>query len=251
MSKTSAHRLSEGWLPLQSITGPACRRPLGRGASLEFLPLQRVQMREPTYPGFASSRFGCGCRVSHPLAALRLPRPSDRLRPVTLMGFSPSKLLPPDGAVAPLGTRCPPAVVGTRRTQPKLRTTVGRPDFRALLPAGVRHDRTGISRAAARCSPGVSVALGHSSTALPPASRRLPSQASSRFGFRRGDRPPRVSIRSRGAALLNPKIDRSRNPSAILAPRFPSACFELRRPGLAPNGSGDIAVPELRSMGRP
>ena len=155
MSKTSAHRLSEGWLPLQSVTGPACRRPLGRGASLEFLPLQRVQMREPTNPGFASSRFGCGCRVSHPLAALRLPRPSDRLRPVTLMGFSPSKLLPPDGAVAPLGTRCPPAVVGTRRTQPKLRTTVGRPDFRALLPAGVRHDRTGISRAAARCSPGV------------------------------------------------------------------------------------------------
>jgi len=69
------------------MTGPACRRPLGRGASQEFLPLQRMQMREPTHPGFASSRFGCGCRVSHPLAALRLPRPSDRLRPVTLMGF--------------------------------------------------------------------------------------------------------------------------------------------------------------------
>jgi hypothetical protein len=155
MSKTSAHRLSEGWLPLQSITGPACRRPLGRGASLEFLPLQRMQMREPTHPGVASSRFGCGCKVSHPLAALRLPRPSDRLRPVTLMGFPPSKLLPPDGAVAPLGARCPLAVVGTRRTQPKLRATVGRPGFRALLPAGVRHDRTGISRAAARCSPGV------------------------------------------------------------------------------------------------
>lgn len=155
MSKTSAHRLSEGWRPLQSITGPACRRPLGRGASLEFLPLQRMQMREPTHPGFASSRFGCGCRVSHPLAALRLPRPSDRLRPVTLMGFSPSKLLPPDGAVAPLDTLCPLAVVGTRCTQPKLRATVGRRGFRALLPAGVRHDRTGISRAAARCSPGV------------------------------------------------------------------------------------------------
>jgi len=107
MSKTSAHRLSEGWLPLQSITGPACRRPLGRGASLEFLPLQRMQMREPTHPGVASSRFGCGYRVSHPLAALRLPRPSDRLRPVTLMGFSPSKLLPPDGAVAPLGAPLP------------------------------------------------------------------------------------------------------------------------------------------------
>ncbi len=96
-----------------------------------------------------------------------------------------------------------------------------------------------------------SVALGHSSKTLPPASRRLPSQASSRFGFRRGDRPPRVSIRSRGAALLSPKIDRSRNPSAILAPRFPSARFEPRRPGLAPNGSGNIAVPEVRSMGHP
>ena len=96
-----------------------------------------------------------------------------------------------------------------------------------------------------------SVALGHSSKALPPASRRLPSQASSRFGFRRGDRPPRVSIRSRGAALLSPKNDRSCNPSAIFAPRFPSACFELRHPWLAPNGSGDIAVPEVRSLGRP
>ena len=96
-----------------------------------------------------------------------------------------------------------------------------------------------------------SVALGHSSKALPPASRRLPSQASSRFGFRRGDRPPRVSIRSRSAALLSPKNDRSRNPSAIFAPRFPSARFELRRPGLAPNGTGNIAVPEVRSMGRP
>ena len=154
-SKTSAHRLSEGWPPLQSMTGQACRRPLGRGASQEFLPLQRMQMREPTYPGFASSRLRCGFRVSHPLAALRLPRPSDRLRPVTLMGFSPSKLLPPGGAVAPLGARCPLAVVGTRRTQPKLRAAVGRPGFRALLPAGVRHDRTGVSRPTARCSPGV------------------------------------------------------------------------------------------------
>lgn len=114
-SKTSAHRLSEGWPPLQSMTGPACRSPLGHGASQEFLPLQRMRMREPTHPGFASSRFGCGCRVSHPLAAFRLPRPSDRLRPVTLMGFSPSKLLPPDGAVAPLDAplpscRCPHSV---------------------------------------------------------------------------------------------------------------------------------------------
>jgi hypothetical protein len=95
MSKTFAHRLSEGWPPLQSIPGPACRRPLGRSAFQEFLPLQRMQMREPTHPGFASSRFGCGCRVSHPLAAFRLPRPSGRLGPVTLMGFSPSKRFPP------------------------------------------------------------------------------------------------------------------------------------------------------------
>ena len=87
MSKTFAHRLSEGWHPLQSMTGPACRRPLGRGASQEFLPLQRMRRREPTHPGVASSRFWCGCRVSHPLAAFRLPRPSDLFRPVTLMGF--------------------------------------------------------------------------------------------------------------------------------------------------------------------
>ena len=77
------------------MTGPAYQRPLGRGASLEFLPLQRIQTREPTHPGFASSRFRCGCRVSHPLAAFRLPHPPDLFRPVTLLGFSPSKLLPP------------------------------------------------------------------------------------------------------------------------------------------------------------
>jgi hypothetical protein len=57
------------------------------GASLGFLPLQRLRKREPTYPGFASSRFGCGFRVSHPRAAFRLPRPSDPLGPVTLLGF--------------------------------------------------------------------------------------------------------------------------------------------------------------------
>jgi hypothetical protein len=96
-----------------------------------------------------------------------------------------------------------------------------------------------------------SVALGHSSRALPPASRRLPSQALASSARAESARPPRVSIRSRGAALHIPKIDRSRNPSAIFAPRFRSACFEPQRPGLAPNGSGDIAVPERRSKGRP
>lgn len=96
-----------------------------------------------------------------------------------------------------------------------------------------------------------SVALGHSSLALPPASRWLPSQAFAAFGSRRGDRPPRVSIRSRGAALLDPKIDWSRNPFAIFAPRFRSARFEPQRPGLTPNGPGNITVPELRSKGRP
>jgi hypothetical protein len=70
-------------------------------------------------------------------------------------------------------------------------------------------------------------------------------------GSRRGRRPPRVSIRSRGAALRYPKMGWSRSPSAIPAPRFRSASFEPQRPGLTPNGSGDIAVPGVRSKGRP
>lgn len=147
--------------PLRGLASPSeyyragLPSPLGHGASQEFLPLQRMQMREPTHPGFASSRFGCGCRVSHPLAAFRLPRPSDLFRPVTLMGFSPSKPLPPGGAVAPLGARCPLAVVRTRRRSRSYVRPLGKPGFRALLPAGVRHDRTGVSRSTARCSPGV------------------------------------------------------------------------------------------------
>ena len=56
------------------------------------------------------------------------------------------------------------------------------------------------------------------------------------LGSRRGHRPPRVSIRSRGAALHYPKMVWSRNPSAIPAPRFRSASFEPQRPGLTPNG---------------
>lgn len=180
------------------MTGPACQRPLGRGASQKFLPLQRMQMREPTHPGFASSRFRCGCRVSHPLAAFRLPRPSDRLRPVTLMGFPPSKLLPPDGAVAPLGTPCPPAVVRTRRRNrsyvqpladpasgpcsPPESVTIARGLVARPLDAPLGFRRSRAFR--------VNVAAGFPAT---------PLAGFVALGSRRVNRPPKVSIRSRGA----------------------------------------------------
>jgi hypothetical protein len=130
-----------------------------RAPPMRFLPLQRSKV-------VGSAGFESRSPDSHPDAIPPWPfsdlRGFDLHRPLqpcfmllTLMGFSPSKRFPPGGAVAPLGARCPLAVVGTRRTQPKLRAAVGRPGFRALLPAGVRHDRTGISRTTARCSPGV------------------------------------------------------------------------------------------------
>lgn len=48
----------------------SCRSPVGqRRLPWSLSPLQRMRTREPTYPGFASSRFWCGYRVSHPPAA--------------------------------------------------------------------------------------------------------------------------------------------------------------------------------------
>jgi hypothetical protein len=70
------------------MTGDGLPKPSRATAPpMGFLPLQRLRKREPTRPGFASSRFRCGSRVFHPPAALRLPQPSGPLGPVTLLGF--------------------------------------------------------------------------------------------------------------------------------------------------------------------
>ncbi len=122
-----------------------CRCPLGqRRLPWSFSPLQRIQMREPTCPGFASSRFRCGYRVSHPLAALHLPRPSDRLGPVTLMGLSPSKPYPPAERLR-LSAR---VALLPLASQMSSNTVVPHPSpdgpgFRALLPAGIREQENG------------------------------------------------------------------------------------------------------------
>lgn len=86
-SRTSTLRLSEGWLPFRVLPGRLAAARRLAAPSLRFWPLQRFRRREPTHPGFASSRFGSGFRVSHPRAALRLPQPSDPLGSVTLLGF--------------------------------------------------------------------------------------------------------------------------------------------------------------------
>jgi hypothetical protein len=210
---------------------------------LELLPLQRMRRREPTHPGFASSRFGCGSRVSHPPAALRLPRPSGSFEPVTLMGFSPSKLSPPaepwrlstPDALLPLPlwkhvrdpktTGCSGSGSATGRCSPRKSVA----------------DRTGVSRQAARCSPGVRRSRAFRSCVAPGFPR---APLSSLAGHRScgNCRPLRVSIRSVVAAPFRQPY----SPSALLAPRFRSACLEPAPFRAYASGSGDISAPVTR-----
>lgn len=62
------------------------------------------------------------------------------------MGFASSRLFPPDGAVAPLGARCLPAVIRKSHVARKPHMIHSGPDYKALLPAGVRRDQAGVSR---------------------------------------------------------------------------------------------------------
>jgi hypothetical protein len=188
MSKTFAHRLSEGWPPLQSIPGPACRSPLGQrrlpgvpapsahadaGAHLPGICLVPVRVR---LQGFSPS-----CRVSSP-ASFRPVRAGDAHG---VLPFEASPSGRSRGASRrPLPScRCShSANVAKDHVRPR-----GKRDFRALLPAGVRHGHTRVSRASARCSPEVSFALGHSSRALPPGFPVAPLLGFGLLGSRRGD----------------------------------------------------------------
>jgi hypothetical protein len=181
------------------MTGPVCQRPLGRGASQEFLPLQRMQMREPTHPGFASSRFGCGCRVSHPLAAFRLPRPSDRFKAGDAHGVFPFEASPSGRSRG-----------ASRRPMPSCRCSHS---------ANVAEATCGrlANPASGPCSPPESVTIARGLVARPldaplgfcrsrafrvNVAAGFPATPLSGFvalGSRRVNRPPKVSIRSRGA----------------------------------------------------
>jgi hypothetical protein len=116
----------------------SCRCPVGqRRLPWSFSPLQRIRIREPTDPGFASSRFWCGYRVSHPLAAFLLPRPSDRLGSVTLMGLPPPKLSPP---TEPRRLSAPvallPLAVRTVGVAPGATSRSGPPRLQGFAPRG-------------------------------------------------------------------------------------------------------------------
>ena len=188
-------------------------------------------MREPTHPGFASSRFGCGCRVSHPLAALRLPRPSGPFRPVTLMGF-PLRSLPlprsRDASRRPMPSCRYPSGNGCN---PKITVAPDRARLQGLAPRG-NPWRAGRGLAdRPLVAPLGFRALGLSCAAWHTASRALPSQAWPSYRSRGAeDRPLRVSIRS----VVAIPSQESCNPSALLAPRFRSARCEPRHPWLAP-----------------
>lgn len=221
---------------------------------MEFLPLQRIRIRGPTAPGFASSRFRCGHRVSHPLAALRPPNPSGPFRPVTLLGFPLRSLSLPrsrDASRRPL-----PSCRYSLRIRPRPGGH-GRPHrelgFTALLPAKVRHDRTGFSRSAARYSLEV-----HRSRAfrvrVAPRFRGAPlAGLASEPLARPSNRPLRVSIREPviGLESRDPEIARS---SAAALLRFShlvssSASFGIALLLARADGAGNLAVPRASVFG--
>ncbi|CAN5294721.1 hypothetical protein BH18GEM1_BH18GEM1_10550 [soil metagenome] len=202
-----------------------------------------MRRREPTHPGFASSRFGCGSRVSHPPAALRLPRPSGSFEPVTLMGFSPSKLSPP---AEPWRLSTPDALlplpVWKHVRDPKTTGCSGSGSAsRRCSPRKSVADRTGVSRQAARCSPGVRRSRAFRSC-VAPGFPRAPLSGLAGHRSCGNCRPLRVSIRSVVAAPFRQPY----SPSALLAPRFRSACLEPAPFRACASGSGDITAPVTR-----
>jgi len=209
----------------------SCRCPVGqRRLPWSFSPLQRIRMREPTNPGFASSRCWCGYRVSRPPAAFLLPRPSDRLGPVTLMGF-PLRSFPlprsRDASRRPLPSCRWPSRRAAWHQVPH--PSPDRPDFRALLPAEVRGEKAGVSRPFARCSPGVFRALGRDRRCVADGFPSAPPTDFTKSAMWRLCRSPGVSIRN-GAW----RPEGCHNPSALSAPRLPSARFGSRRSELTP-----------------
>lgn len=170
--------------------------------------------------------FAPSCRVPSPAS----PRP---VRAGNAHGVPPSKPSPPTEPWAPLGVRCPPAVGspdGRRGTRCHIQIQ-DRPDFRALLPAGIRGGKAGVSRPSARCSPGVFRALGLDHRCVADGFPSAPPPDFAGSAMWRLRRSPGVSIRN-GARLPRG----CRNPCALSAPRLASACFEPRRSGLAPTG---------------
>ena len=234
-SKTSAHRLSEGWPPLQEYDRAGCRDPLGAAPPRSSCPFSACRSGAHS-SGICLVPVPVRLQGFSPSCRFRLPRPSDRLRPVTLRGSPLRSLLPPGGAVASLDALAllPLSALGVRS-----RATCGRLADPASGPCSPPESVTTERGLAVRPldAPWGSVALGLSAGALPPASRLPPSQALSRSaraeatglpGFRSALAVLRSAIRRLvGAATL----------SAIPAPRFRSASFELQRPGLTPSGA--------------
>lgn len=116
----------------------SCRCPVGqRRLPWSFSPLQRIRTREPTNPGFASSRFWCGSRVLHPPAAFLLPRPPDRLGSVTLMGF-PLRSFPLPRSLGRLSASVAllPLAVRTVGVAPGATSRSGPPRLQGFAPRG-------------------------------------------------------------------------------------------------------------------
>lgn len=195
-SKDSRARPLRGLPPLQSLTGPASRRSLERGAS--------PGVPAPSAHSGAGSHSSGICLVPVPVrlqgfspsCRLHPPAPIQPVKAGGAHGVLPFEASPSDGAVAPLDARCPPAVSPSSALPRPVRATEGRGRSRlqGVAPRRSPSRPAGVSRSNARCSPGVPPLQGSSGSALPSASRRLPSQASP-SAPKSVRRPLRVSIR--------------------------------------------------------
>lgn len=221
---------------------------------MEFLPLQRLWTRGPTHPGFASSRFRCDSRVFHPPVALRPPRPSGPFRPVTLLGFPLRSLSLPrsrDASRRPLPScRC------SLRFRPRPEGH-GRPHrdlgFTALLPAEVRHGRTGFSRPSARCSLEVRRSRAFR-TRVAPCFQGTPltGLAIDRLRDRvAGLSGSRSASQCSAPPTRDPKVARRehRSPSAVLTPRLLIRELRVARLLAHADGAGNLAVPRAPVFG--
>lgn len=216
------------------MTGMACQRPLGRGASPGVSAPSAYPEAGTHLPGICLvpvrvrlQGFSPSCRLASP-ASLR------SFQTGNAHGVFPFEAFPSRGAATPLDARCPPAVACpqhgvTRKPHPA-------PDpagSRALLPAGIRGDRTGVSRPPARCSPGVQRSRAFRSCVA----RGFPRTPLSDLALEIAEAMPSAGLSgSRSATWWRTPHREPCNPSALLAPRFRSAGFEPRRSGLAPTG---------------
>jgi hypothetical protein len=173
-SRESAAGPSGTFAPLRSMTVPSLRCASRRVAPLQgSVPYSACGIGKRLSRAYLP-RVRCAFGVSRPLDALFLPKPFRTcFRPVTLLGFRPSKVSPSAARSAPSGRTSPPGV-GSNGSVARCRRNLARLPGFALRgsPLPSRRKRRGAARSSLGLSPPPGVFL-------PPRQPRLVGRASS------------------------------------------------------------------------